>query len=644
MSDLFSPLTLGARTLRNRIAFTATVSLMGERGCVTPKLVDFHRERAIGGAAMIVTEGMVVHPSSVIHGSALQLFTPAIEDSLKQLASAVEAHDCRIIGQLWHIGRQNLLNPVDAAVGVSSQPDALSWVVPHVLEPDEISEIVEAFAAGARRLKDCGFSGAELHGAHGYLITQFLSPWSNTRNDDYGGDLQRRMRFLNRIIERTRELCGRDFILGLKMPADEGVRGGIDIDEAERIAMALQDKAGLNYIAFSQGNFSPSLEDHVPDMYYAPGPFLDFHRRLKSKLTRMPVMAVGRIAGPDAAARVIKDRIADIVGLSRPLISDPSFPVKAAQGRAKDIRPCIYCNVCWGETALGKELACIHNPQLGRPGEATWTPPAAQSSKRVVVVGAGVAGLEAAWVAAARGHDVTVFSRSQAAGGSARLEAMLPGRSEVARVYEYQLDRAKEHGVQLRLGETATIETIAGLNPDSLILATGAKMRAPFDGAIPAVSVRDYVAGARDEVSAGTAVLFDFDHTAATYAAADLLAARFAKLVLVTTRPLIARAVPVASAIGVLRRLHARHADIVVSSAIAGYADGVVTLVNVFNGVTRDVPDVAALVYSTPRVANDALAHEARARGISCRLIGDAYAPRTMIAAIHEGHHAAISL
>ena len=560
------------------------------------------------------------------------------------MAAAVEQHDCRIIGQLWHIGRQNLLNPVDAAVGVSNQPDALSWVVPHVLGPDEIPEIVEAFAAGARRLKNCGFSGAELHGAHGYLITQFLSPWSNTRDDEYGGDLQRRLLFLNRIVERTREVCGADFILGLKMPADEGVRGGIDIDEAERIALALQDRGGLDYIAFSQGNFSASLEDHVPDMHYPSGPFLHFHRRLKLKLTRMPVMAVGRIAGPDAAARVIRDGFADIVGLSRPLVSDAAFAAKAAQGRAQEIRPCIYCNVCWGETALGKELACIHNPQLGRIGEASWTPPPAELSKRVVVIGAGVAGLEAAWLAAARGHLVTLFGRSQAPGGSARLEAMLPGRGEVARVYDYQVERAKTHGVEFRLGETATIDTIASLNPETVILATGAQMRMPFDLNIPAVSARDYVAQARDETGNGTAVLFDFDHTSATYATADLLASRFAKLVLVTTRPLIARAVPVASAIGVLKRLHAKNAEIVVSSAIQGYADGTVTLVNVFNGKTREIPNVSTLVYSTPRIATDALAGEMRARGIAVRLIGDAYAPRSMIAAIHEGHRAALAI
>ncbi len=644
MSDLFSPLTLGSRTLRNRIAFTATVSLMGERGCVTPRLTDFHRERAIGGAAMIVTEGMVVHPSSVIHASALQLFDSAIEDGLKSLAGAVEQHDCRIIGQLWHIGRQNLLNPVDAAVGVSNQPDALSWVVPHVLGADEISEIIDAFAAGARRLKDCGFSGAELHGAHGYLITQFLSPWSNTRDDEYGGDLQRRLLFLDRIIARTREVCGHDFILGLKMPADEGVRGGIDMDEAERIALALQDRGGLDYIAFSQGNFSASLEDHVPDMHYPFGPFLHFHRRLKRKLTRIPVMAVGRIAGPDAAARVIRDEIADIVGLSRPLISDAAFATKAEQGRAHEIRPCIYCNVCWGETALGKELACIHNPQLGRSGEADWTPPRAKASKRVAVVGAGVAGLEAAWLAAARGHHVTLFGRSKAPGGSARLEAMLPGRGEVARVYEYQQERAKAHGVQFRLGETATIDTIESLNPETVILATGAQMRMPFDLNIPAISARDYVAQARGETGNGTVVLFDFDHTSATYATADLLASRFAQLVLVTTRPLIARAVPVVSAIGVLKRLHAKNVEIFVSSAIKAYTDRTVTLVNVFNGQTRDIPDVSTLVYSTPRIAKDALAAEIRSRGIAVRLIGDAYAPRGMIAAIHEGHHAAMSI
>ena len=171
-----------------------------------------------------------------------------------------------------------------ASVGVSDQPDALSWVVPHVLDTGEIAHVVDAFVRSADVLKRAGFSGAELHGAHGYLITQFLSPWSNTREDQYGGDLDGRMRFVREIIAGVRATCGSDFLLGLKMPADEGVKGGIDCTEAERIMKALVSDGGLDYIAFSQGNFSPSLADHVPDMHYPSGPFLNLHHRLRTNV------------------------------------------------------------------------------------------------------------------------------------------------------------------------------------------------------------------------------------------------------------------------------------------------------------------------------------------------------------------------
>src|SRR5574340_292537 len=193
---LFTPFELAGKRLKNRIVFPAVLSIYALQNRVTQRLIDYYAARAEGGAAMLITEGLAIHPSSVPQPAVATVFEPENFSGFERMAEAVERHDCRLLGQLWHVGRQALWNPVDAPVGVSSLPDAYSWSVPHVMDRGEIRALVEAYVSSARTLQRAGFSGVELHGGHGYLITQFLSPWSNVRDDDYGGDLERRTRFV----------------------------------------------------------------------------------------------------------------------------------------------------------------------------------------------------------------------------------------------------------------------------------------------------------------------------------------------------------------------------------------------------------------------------------------------------------------
>src|SRR5262245_6037679 len=225
---LFCPLQIGERRLRNRVALSATLTNYGAGHRVAERWTNFLAERAKGGAGAIVTEVIAVDPAALAHAAIVTGYERENEDGFKRTAAAVEEAGACLIGQLWHPGRQQLWTPVWSPKGISDQPDAYSWTVPHVMSSDDLRRLVDAFAAVARRLERCGFAGVELHGAHGYLLSQILSPWSNQRSDGYGGSLANRLRFVQEVCDAIRATCGKDFVIGLKMPGDEGVEGGID--------------------------------------------------------------------------------------------------------------------------------------------------------------------------------------------------------------------------------------------------------------------------------------------------------------------------------------------------------------------------------------------------------------------------------
>jgi dimethylglycine catabolism A len=640
---LFSPVKVGERILRNRIALPATLTNYAAAHCVTDRWVDFLAERAKGGCGMIVTEVIAVDPAALAHGAIVNGYESQNEEGFKRAAAAVEGAGACLLGQLGHPGRQQLWAPVRSPKGISDQPDAYSWTVPHVMTTDELRQVVDEYVSVARRLERCGFGGVELHGAHGYLITQILSPWSNRRTDAYGGSLENRLRFVSEISDAIRATCGKDFVIGLKMPGDEGVAGGIDPDEAARITAALVRHGALDYFAYSQGNFSNSLENHVPDMHFRRAPFLDIHKKIRPAAGGKPVMALGRIAMPAEAEAALADGAGDLIGIARALIADADWPNKARAGRVAEIRPSSFDNFAWGEIHLGKPLAEIHNPQLGFAGESNWRPPRTARRRCVVVVGAGPAGLQAARVAAQRGHDVTLVSASQRLGGKLRWEAALPGRGEYRNLLAWMERQLNDAGATIEPGTRATPDDVLARKPDTVILAIGSSLRPPMDIA-GGGSVRDWDGYLSDERRDGTAVLFDMDHSAATYAVADALAERYRKLVLITPRTQIARNVNYCSAIGIHRRLYAADAEIVVAAEPVSLRNGVLTWRNVFTGRTRDIADVGLFLWSTPRVADDSLAEPLRRAGVDTRLVGDCLAPRNLLCAIHEGEAAAMEI
>ena len=641
--SLFSELKVGKKKLKNRICLCATVTNFAQNNRITEPWRNFLLERARGGAAMLVTEVIAVDPEAIAQSSTITGFNQTNEAGFRQIADDVHEEDSLIVGQLWHPGRQQLWHPTKSPIGVSDIPDPYSGTVPHVMKTEEVLRVAESYVNTAKRLSDCGFDGVELHGAHGYLIMQFLSPASNNREDMFGGGLEARTLFVRKIAEGIREKCRQDFIIGLKMPADEGVPGGVCPDEAARITKRLSKTDCFDYFAYGQGNFSLSLENHVPDMYFDQGAFIELHKKMRSVSGNVPVMALGRIGEPNLANRIIEEGFGDLVGMSRALITDPAWPEKARLGNQQDIRPCVYDNFSWGEVHLGKPLAEHHNAFIGQANEAFRLPQPADFSKRVMVVGGGVSGLEAAWVCAAKGHGVTLFSSASELGGGLLLESKLPGREEMRRIIEHQIFSGEKYGVEYVLNYKVSARDIVDFGSDVVLLAAGANHRVPGDlerGA-QVLSAREYTIQSGN-LNGKTAVLIDEDGTAATYGVADLMAQNFKSVILVTSRPRVAASVNHCSAIGVFRRLYGANIQIQPAQQVLSFVDKVVTLKNPYNAVESKISDIDLLVYSTPRISNDQLADELDDPLIE--KVGDCRSPRNLMTAIQNGHAIADAL
>ncbi|MDQ0221064.1 FAD-dependent oxidoreductase [Peribacillus cavernae] len=636
---LFSPLKLGNKTLRNRMAMVELVTNYAEQQQPTERNANFYAERAKGGVALIVTEGLSVHPTSVPQPHVPAAYLKENIEKFRSIADSVHQHGTILLGQLWHVGRQQLWSPMMSPWGVSALPCPLSNAVPHEMSVEDINEIVESFVLSARNLKEAGFDGVSLHGAHGYLITQFLSPWSNKRRDQYGGSIENRARFVVDIINRIHETCGDDFIVGIKLTVHEYVEGGLDLEESKILIQHIIQHCKVDYIGVSQGNFSFSLEYHVADMHFPPTPFIHLAEEVKKISGNIPVMGMGKITDPETAEKLIVGGSADLIGLGRALISDAEFANKAATN-PDNIRECTSCNICWGEIHGGKPLVCMHNPEAGYEKEyGMGTLTRTSLPKKVVVVGGGPAGLEAARIAAARGHHVMLIEKQPELGGQLLQAAKLPGRENLTKTLSFLTRELKRHNVEIRLKEVADEDFIDAIQPDVVIIAAGSTPNLPeFENR--SMRVHSFVDSINMEEWGDHVVIFDDDGDIPPYALAEKIATLSKNVTIVTKKPQLAKEANYLSWIGINRRIRSfENITFFTSHKIVQIKSDGIEIQDVFGGQPKYI-GCSDVVMVTRNSANNIIYQNLKEKYETYN-IGDSYAPRKILAAIHEAHRVA---
>jgi len=636
---LFTPIRIGSLELKNRIVMAPMAThYADESGAVTERLKNYYAERARGGAGLIAIESGYIHPLGRGGTRRLGLHEDRLIPGLQDLVNAVHAGGAKICSLLHHAGRQiNVKNTWGQyPVSASSLPAAMEGVVPRTLKVPEIEELVEAFGQGARRSQAAGFDAILIHAAHGYLIHQFLSPLSNVRRDRYGGTFRRRVRFLQEIVLRCQESVGKDFPLMVRISASEFIPGGITLKDGQKIARHLEEW-GVKAIHVSGGTHD-TVEMEIPPMAMPRGCLVHLAEGVK-KAVRIPVGTVGRIVDPKMAEEILRQGKADLIAMARALLADPAFPKKTEEGRFEDIRPCIAClQGCRDHLYQGLPITCLVNPRAGMEAEYKIEP--AEKKKKVFIIGAGPGGMEAARVAALRGHDVTLAEKENRLGGQFQLASLPAGKEEIGVYLHYLSGQLKKLGVKVQLNREVTPDRLEEMKADAVILAAGGLPLIPGISGIDQENVLTAWDALLHPEKVGAKVVIIGGGSVGAETAKFLLDLR-KDVTLAEMLPSIAADAEGVNRKILLRSLGEKSAKIrVLTRVTAILAQGVEIEV----GGRKEILAADTVVLAAGTRPNDGLEAALRARSVEFQKIGDCAEPRKAIDAIHEGFKAALRL
>jgi len=633
---LFSPMTIKGKTIKNRFTVPAMVTdFCNEDGTATERYLAYHEEKAKGGWGLIITEDYNVSPEGHGFKATAGLWNDDQIASHSELPKRVHKYGATIFAQIYHCGRQTNSGAISGFKTRSSSAIMCPFgdEIPVPFTTEEVKEMVGKYGDTALRAQKCGFDGVEIHGAHGYLITQFFSPYSNKRLDEYGGNFWNRTRFARDIIKDIREKCGEDFIVDMRISADEFVEGGLNLEDSKAIARMMEE-AGLDLIHASIGNYL-SVDLNIASSHIGHGWFVDWAKAIKD-VVNIPVITVSRINDPFLADSILASQKCDFVAMGRASLIDPGLPNKAKEGRMEDIRRCIGCNDgCVGVLFTDNPITCALNPMLGHEYEGEIK--LAKVQKKVAIVGAGPAGLYAGIAAAKAGHIVTVYEKGVHAGGNFYLAAIPPCKGEITDFIVWQIAQCKKFGIEIKYNTEATAELIKAAKPDAIILATGAKpIMPPIPGLkenTKTVLAQDILAG-KAKPGAKCVVIGGGQVGAET---AHFLAQMLRNVTILEMREAIAVDAALAVNWNLLKSLNERKVQMLVSVTVLEVTEDAV-IIRDNEGKTYNI-SADTIVVATGYKAYNPLEEELKNVGLDVKVVGDAVRARRVMDATREGYN-----
>lgn len=631
MKHLFTPFQIKNLTLKNRIVLPPLASFLIEKGGgITDQAVEHYRRRAAGGPAMVIMEACAVSPEGVVSENQARIDSDRLLKGLSRIAAAIRDEGAIPAIQIHHAGRQTsakVIKRLPLAPSPLPCPAIRGDVAP--LTVDQIQDLVKKFADAAVRSREAGFELLEIHGAHGYLINQFLSRYSNIREDGYGGDVSGRTRFARDIIAEIRNRLGSSFPISFKISAQEFVPDGLTVGESIDI-LKLLATAGIDAVQVSAGNDS-TPEWICQPMFMQKACLVESAAAIKKEL-KIPVMAVGRINDPWTADNIIAKGMADLVCIGRGLMADPEMPIKAQEGRFDEIRTCIACNTCMQSIYRKGRLECLVNPALGREQEMQIVP--AAQPKKVMVVGGGPGGLNAAWVAAKRGHEVHLYEKQPYLGGQLVPGSKTAYKREMQSLINFHKRQVELNGVICHMGQEVTVQTVQKENPDVVILATGSRPVLPKVEGIDEASVETFDSVLNGDVqekkttviigggSTGCEVAYHLSEMGSPVTIVELMPKIGGDLEAVTKKLLV-------------RKLKENNVRILTEHRLLRVGKN--SLVVAGPDGIENIIEAQRVIVATGIRQDDAIHQQIKSLGYETHVIGDCLEPRTAKTAIYEG-------
>jgi 2,4-dienoyl-CoA reductase-like NADH-dependent reductase (Old Yellow Enzyme family) len=647
-----SPIKIGGLEIKNRIARTAHATMMARAGKITDEFIAYHLARAQGGVGLSILEAAGVHPSSVL---SLANLDDSIIDSYHRLATAIAPTGMRVFQQLWHGGHIYMQPDGSPPLAPSDIANPIAGVAPRPMTARQIDELVAAYAAAARRVEKGGLDGVEIHSGHGYLLAQFLSPVLNRREDDYGGPLDNRMRLLRRVLTAVRDAVSLGFVVGVRLSnsADARILG---MDEVGEVAHRLQDEGLIDYVNMSYGDYY-ALHHQVGGMDVPTG-FQIPHTAPPVADFKLPRLLNGRFRTLEEVEQVLRAGEADMVSMVRAHIADPDIVAKSAAGHPEQVRPCIACNQgCIGRVATFGRLGCVVNTAAG--DETTLAERLIRKAprpRRVLIVGGGPAGMEAARIAATAGHQVTLAEAMPSLGGLTTLYRAAPRMGTIGDIATWLEDEVYRLGVDVRLSTYMTADDIAAEGADTVILAVGAAFETPLrqtlfpaqeipvDPSARIISPIDLFSDRRADRGKSALIVDDVGHYEAIACAEELLEQGLA-VTFITRHKMFAPQIDITLRTqSAQERLFAKgDFTLHVGTRLIAVRQGQADIAPNYGSKVETV-DADTVVWVGIRAGQRELAEELESRGIDPICIGDMLAARNLQTAIREGHLAARSL